>query len=195
MTTAELSCPVEGMPLSDQLAVMKLVAARLEAAGIPYMVSGSTAMNYYAQPRMTRDVDVVVELSPDDVDRFTELFAGDFYCDTDAVRAAAKDRSLFNLFHLGLVIKVDFVVRKDTPYRREEFARRNGVVIDDAKIHLVTPEDLVLSKLDWAKESRSETQLEDVRNLIAFVTDLDWSYIERWAAHLTVVDLLREVRG
>jgi hypothetical protein len=60
---------------------------------------------------------------------------------------------------------------------------------------LVTAEDLLLSKLVWAAESHSEMQLQDVRNLIRSVGDLDWTYIERWADELTVGELLREVRG
>lgn len=47
--------------LSGQLDVFKLVAERLERAGIAYMVSSSMTLNYYAQPRLTRDIDLVVE--------------------------------------------------------------------------------------------------------------------------------------
>jgi len=82
-------------------------------------------------------------------------------------------------------------VRKETPYRQEEFARRSAVDIDGVTMWLVTAEDLLLSKLAWAAESRSEIQLQDVRNLIRSVADLDWTYIERWADALT----LGEVRG
>jgi len=49
--------------------VLKLVATRLDAASIAYMVSGSMAMNFYAQPRMTRGLDIAVELTPADADR------------------------------------------------------------------------------------------------------------------------------
>jgi hypothetical protein len=65
----------------DELDILKLVAARLEAAGVPCMVSGSMAINYYAQPRMTRDIDVVVELGAADGDHVAALFAPDFLCE------------------------------------------------------------------------------------------------------------------
>lgn len=158
------------------------------------MVSGSTAINYYAQPRMTRDIDIVVEIGPPEADRFIELFASDFYYDRDAIETAVAERGLFNLIHLELVIKVDFVVRKDSAYRREEFSRRRPVAVDDVRIFLVAPEDLLLSKLAWAKEGASEIQLADVRNLISSVTYMDWQYVERWADDLTVVALLAGVR-
>ena len=46
----------------DLLEVLRIVTSRLDLAGVPYLVSGSLALGYYAQPRMTRDIDVVVEL-------------------------------------------------------------------------------------------------------------------------------------
>src|SRR5262249_22871698 len=168
---------------------------RLHRATIAYMVSGSIALNFYAQPRLTRDIDIVVALGHEDAERVTDLFAADFYIDADAVRSAIAQLGMFNIIHYDNVMKVDFIVRKYTPYRREEFARRIAVEIDGVSVWLATAEDLVLSKLVWAAESHSEVQLLDVRNLIRAVTGLDWTYIERWADALTLGDLLREVRG
>ncbi len=185
---------MEEAPLSDQLAVLHLVTGRLERAGIAHMVSGSTAMNYYAQPRMTRDIDVVIHLPEASVDRFVDTFAADFYCDRDAVRTAVEQRGLFNLIHLERLVKVDFIVRKDTPYRREEFARRRAVTVQGRSMWLVAAEDLLLSKLASAKESRSEVQLDDARNLVESVPELDWTYLNRWAADLTVDALLEEAQ-
>lgn len=180
--------------MSEQLEVLKLVADRLQRAGIACMISGSMAMNYYAQPRLTRDIDLVVALELEDVERVINLFAEDFYVDADAVRHAIAQRGIFNIIHYDHVVKVDCIVRKDTPYRHEEFARRSAIEIDGVTMWLVSAEDLLLSKLVWAAESHSEMQLQDVRNLIRSVGDLDWTYIERWAEELTVGELLREVR-
>ncbi len=74
--------------MTEELEVLAIVTGRLESAGIGYMVTGSIATNYYALPRMTRDIDIVVELSSRDADRICALFEGDFYVDRDAVRAA-----------------------------------------------------------------------------------------------------------
>ena len=80
-------------------------------------------------------------------------------------------------------------------FRREEISRRRRLAADGFEVWVVAPEDLILSKLVWAKPSRSDFQLRDVRNLIRSVTDLEWPYLERWAADLEVTDLLAEVRG
>lgn len=181
------------MAVSEELEVLKEVARRLEKVGVPYMVTGSTAANFYAVPRMTRDIDVVVELAERDADTLVGIFVTDFYIDRQAVEEAIKKKGMFNAIHTEYVIKVDFVVRKDSPYRRTEFSRRKKVAVDDRSIYIVAPEDLILSKLAWAKESRSEVQLTDVRNLLASVKKLDRRYLARWAKELGVESLYREV--
>lgn len=181
--------------VSEELELLKALAARLDHGGIPYMVTGSIAMNFYAVPRMTRDIDVVVELSSGDVERVWELVHHDFYIDRDAVRDAVTHESVFNIIHTTSVIKVDFVVRKGTPYRREEFTRRQRVSIGGQDVSIVTAEDLIISKLDWARDTRSEVQLADVRNLLASVQDLDRGYIQAWVERLGLRSLYREVGG
>jgi len=181
--------------VSEETDVMKNVAASLEAAGIAYMVSGSTAMNYYAQPRMTRDIDMVVELRAADAGRVHAMFEADFYCDADTIRDAIGCQGLFNLIHTATVIKIDVIVRKDTAYRCMEFSRRRAVMVEGTQLWIVAAEDLLLSKLYWAKDTHSELQLGDVRNMIASVSDLDWAYVERWANELGVSGLLNEVRA
>jgi hypothetical protein len=181
--------------VTEELEVLTIAARRLAAAGIAYMVTGSVAANYYAVPRMTRDIDLVVELSAGDADRFCALFENDFYLDRDAVRTAIASRSAFNLIHLAYVVKVDCIVRKDSEYRRTEFARQRRGPIEGHEVALVAPEDLILSKLDWMRETRSEVQLADVRNLLRSMPDLDKHYLERWSERLGLAALYREALG
>ena len=172
-----------------------LSAERLDQAHIPYMLSGSVALSMYAQPRMTRDVDFVIEITERQVDAFLELFEADCYVDRESVFEAVRSRGMFNVIHQAWVVKADFVVRKDQPYRKVEFERRRTVSVAGNKLTVVTAEDLLLSKLHWAKNSRSELQLGDVRNLMSSEPNLDWPYIRQWAEKLGVIDLLREVGG
>jgi len=172
--------------MDDQLDLLRLVVGRFDRLGIPYMLSGSLALAYYAEPRMTRDIDLVVELTPASANELVQAFEPDFYCDAEAVRRAVEGRRLVNLIHQASAQKVDLVVRKDTPYRREEFARRRQVAIDDFQVWIVSPEDLALSKLVWAKDGGSDMQRRDVSVLLVSRPDLDWPYLTRWAADLGV---------
>jgi hypothetical protein len=154
------------------------------------MLTGSFAMNYYAQPRMTRDLDVVVQLTSQDAGRIVHLFATDYYVDIEAVRSAIARESSFNLIHLESVIKVDCIVQKKSAYRRLEFERRQQIKVQDFTTWIASKEDLIISKLYWARDSRSETQLRDVKNLLA--TGYDAAYLKEWATALGLESLLRE---
>lgn len=184
---------VQIMIMSEELDVLKEVARRLNRAKIAYMVTGSIATNFYTAPRMTRDIDVVVELSERDVGRFISLFEADYYLEPETVRQAVRNKGMFNLIQNEYIIKIDFVVRKDAPYRRHEFSRRKRISVDHQQLYVVAPEDLILSKLVWATDSKSEVQLTDVRNLLRSVKRLNRRYLARWAKQLGVEPLYREV--
>lgn len=177
--------------LQSDLDILRDISLRLEAAGIAFMLTGSVAMNQYAQPRMTRDIDIVVMLREGDAATIVKLFEPDYYVPAEAVSRAISRRSMFNLIHNESVFKVDFIVLKHDPYRQEEFARRKQVMIEDFQTWVVSREDLILSKLVWAKDSKSELQLRDVKNLLTSECAMD--YVTSRAARLGVADLLNEV--
>jgi len=174
----------------NELDVVRDISERLDKARLTFMLTGSMAMNYYAEPRMTRDIDVVIELTSASLPVFTGLFQPDYYLSTEAAREAIDRASMFNLIHEESVIKVDVIVRKGTPYRLIEFNRRQRIRILDFDTWIVSKEDLILSKLAWALPSHSEMQLRDVVNLLA--TGSDMAYLEKWAGELEVENLLRE---
>jgi hypothetical protein len=173
-----------------ELEILRDVTSRLAAAGIHYMLTGSFALNYYAQPRMTRDIDLVVSLESSDADKVLELFTNDYYIDRQAVTRAIVHRSLFNIIHLKHIVKVDFIVRKNTEYDRVEFDRRRIANVENIELYIISKEDLLISKLLWARDSHSEFQLRDVRNLL--MSDYDAGYVETWTEKLELKELLRE---
>ena len=177
--------------VETELDVLRDFSLRLESVGISFMLTGSMAMNYYAQPRMTRDIDLVIEITTDQTDVFVALFQEEYYVDRRAVAEATAQHSMFNLIHNNTVVKLDCIVLKDDEYRREEFARRKRITLGDFQTWIVNREDLILSKLYWARPSKSELQLRDVKNLLA--SDCDMSYLHSRAELLGVKSLLLEV--
>jgi hypothetical protein len=178
--------------MQNELDIVRDVSQRLDHAGIAYMLTGSMAMNYYAQPRMTRDIDMVVELAAADANKIIDLFRPDYYVSEEAVRDSISAESTFNLIHNESVIKVDCIVRKNTPYRRAEFERRKQIQIDNFSTWIATKEDLIISKLFWARDSGSEVQMRDVKNLIA--TGCDVAYIEKWTREIGLDMLWQKVQ-
>jgi hypothetical protein len=178
------------MPESLEPAVLSDVVFRLQSAGFDYMITGSVAMNYYAEPRMTRAIDMVVALADADADTIMEAFEKDYYLSRDAVVDAIRQRRIFNLVHYQSVVKVDLIVRKESKYRRTEFDRRQQIRVGDLVTWIVSKEDLILSKLSWAQDSRSELQLKDVRSLLTTGPDMD--YLRKWSVALGLDPLLQE---
>jgi hypothetical protein len=176
----------------NELDIVRDVSQRLERGGINYMLTGSMAMNYYAQPRMTRDIDMVVALTPHHADTLIALFTPDYYISRDAVSSSIACESMFNLIHQESVIKVDCIVRKSSPYRRAEFERRQRITIEDFATWITSKEDLIISKLWWAKDSHSELQLRDIRNLVA--TGCDLEYVQHWTHDLGLTTLWQECK-
>jgi hypothetical protein len=134
--------------------------------------------------------DVVVEIGAEDIERVTALFQSDYYVSEAMIRESVAHESIFNIIHHESVIKVDCIVRKQTDYRQKEFERRRMISILDFTTFIVSREDLVISKLFWAKDSHSEVQLRDVRNLLA--ANYDAAYLQHWTNELGLDYLLKE---
>jgi hypothetical protein len=174
----------------NEIDIVRDFSQRFEQVGIPYMLTGSMAMNYYAQPRMTRDIDVVIGIAAEDAHRVAALFQPDYYVTEESIRESIVRESMFNLVHQESVIKVDCIIRKRSEYRLVEFERRQRISILDFTTFIVSKEDLIISKLFWTKDSRSEIQLGDVKNLLA--TGYDAAYLQRWTRELGLDNLLKQ---
>jgi hypothetical protein len=174
----------------NEIDIVRDVSRKFEEAGIGYMLTGSMAMNYYALPRMTRDIDFVVEITAQDIERVMALFRLAYYVSEQNIRESVTRESVFNVIHHESVIKVDCFVRKNDRYRRLEFERRRKISVLDFTTYIVSKEDLIISKLWWAKDSRSDIQLGDAKNLVA--TGFDAGYLEYWTRELGVNSLLQE---
>jgi hypothetical protein len=108
--------------------------------------------------------------------------------------SAPKPLRPFTVFHRASVHKIDIIVRKNDDYEVEKFERRQRKDVEGQSVWVIAPEHLILSKLGWAKQTRSELQLRDVQAMITVQQGLDWVYIDRWAIRLTVRSLLGEMR-
>jgi hypothetical protein len=142
-------------------------------------------MSLYVVPRATRDFDFIIHLEPKEIDRFVGNFKDGYYCDKDAIEDAVKHRSMFNIIDHASGFKADFVVLKPDPFRQNEFSRRIAMEFMGKTIFVVSPEDLLLSKLIWIQDYQSGVQMEDIRNLV-LSGNLDWGYIDLWKDRLNL---------
>ena len=180
--------------MSEELEILKIVVERLERSRVPYFISGSMAANYYSVPRMTRDIDIVVELKPAHLKLFVESFRNDFYVEEESIRDEVNRRGMFNLIHKEYAFKVDFIIRKETEFQDSCFKRRREVCLGDYDAWVISPEDLVIAKLLWAKDSLSDLQLRDVKNLLLTAGNPDTAYLEQWVNRLSLKDVYEKVK-
>lgn len=166
--------------------VLRRVVGHLDDAGIPYMVAGSFASTFHGSPRTTHDLDVVIDPTSAQLATFVaSLPETDFYVDADTARDALQRRAMFNVIDLASGWKLDLIIRKARPFSVEELARRQRGVVDGVEVYVATAEDVIVSKLEWAKLSGSDRQLQDVAGVLAVRGgEIDMAYVERWVAEL-----------
>jgi hypothetical protein len=166
----------------------------LEQAGICYMVTGSYGSSHYGMPRTTNDLDLVVDPTVAQVQSLCALVANRFYVSAPAAVEAVQNRFMFNIIDVAGGCKADLMVRKNRPFSVEEFSRRSSLSIAGDVVFVASPEDIILSKLEWNKLTPSERQVQDALDVaIVQWPHLDLDYLRRWATDLEVSESLEAV--
>lgn len=176
---------------------LESAVATLRAADVPFMVTGSVASSHYGAPRTTQDVDFVVELTLESArDLARRFLSAGYYVSEEAAVEAVDAGGQFNVIDASSGWKLDLICRKARSFSRTEFARRREATLLDVEAALVSPEDLVVAKLEWAKASDSELQLRDVVAVVGAQGEtLDHTYIERWVEELGLDAQWRRVKA
>lgn len=163
----------------------------LNEAGIPYMVAGSLGSSFHGRPRATQDADIVIDPTEDQLHSLLALLEGRYYVSRDAAVEAWRRRTMFNVIDLARGWKTDLILRKDRPFSRREFERRQQIKTMGHELWVVSPEDTILSKLEWIKGRESNVQYADALGVaIAQWANLDLEYLQQWAGELGVQDVL-----
>ena len=168
--------------------VFHRITSALGEAGIAYMLAGSFASAYYGAPRTTQDIDLVIASSAEQLRAFVQLLSKDeYYVDLDTALEARKRESLFNVVDMATGWKIDLIIRKSRPFSEEEFRRRKLVNLQGSPLFVASAEDVVISKLEWAKLAQSQRHIEDVAGILRMRWDsLDRPYLERWILELKI---------
>lgn len=159
--------------------------------GVGYMVTGSFAMSAYGEIRSTRDIDIVIQLSEKQASSFVASFGGTYYVSEASVRRAIESRSMFNIIKQPYGEKIDCIVRKDSDFARMSFDRRRMAKVSGIEFWTTTKEDLIIAKLDWARDSGSEMQIRDIANLTS--NEYDSEYVTAWIDRLNLSDIWKRV--
>lgn len=168
------------------------LVSTLERLQIPYLITGSVAAMAYGEPRLTNDIDVVVDLNVSHVDGLLSQFPADeFYLSDEAIRDALARKGQFNIIHPLSGLKIDVMVQQGTAFERSRFNRARLVYFADKQGgRFASPEDVILKKMEYYREGGSEKHLRDIAGIMRVSAGMvDESYIGQWADQLG----LREV--
>jgi len=182
----------------SQEELLAKVAAVLEAAGIPYVVTGSVVTALYGEPRFTQDADIVVAGSPGLGDKLAAAFPPPrYYAPADDIDTSLKQGIIANIIDSETGAKVDLHPKKAGAFEESFFARRRRVVVAGVELWFPSAEDAILSKLRWARATGDgERHVRDARAVYHVQgAALDKNYLREWAARLSVSDLLGGLEG
>jgi hypothetical protein len=176
-------------------AVVAVIEA-LEAAGVAYMVVGALSSNFYGIPRATEDADLVLELGDVPLTEVLSHLGPGFRLD----RQGTFETITMTARHVVKVPSTDFTIELfrlgQDEHDQERFRRRRQVLLLGRTVFLPTAEDVIVTKLFWARGRKGSKDRDDVRDVIAVQGDkLDWGYIYHWADRHGTRALLDEIRG
>jgi hypothetical protein len=157
----------------------------LNHAGIRYVVSGSVAAIFYGEPRLTHDVDFVVFLNANDIQRLIEVFpAKDFYLPPEATMLAETAREHhghFNLIHRDTGFKADLYPTGRDELNAWAFRGKRSIEFEGENVMLAPPEYVILRKLEYYREGHAEKHLHDIRAMLAISGEqLDRTTLNEW---------------
>ncbi len=151
------------------------LAETLDNAGIPYMIIGGQAVLLYGEPRLTRDIDITIPLTPSELNRILEI--------VKKLNLEVLVENPEDFVHKHWVLpsydkesgfRVDFIFSW-TPYEKEAIDRARIFKIDDYPVRFATPEDVIIHKII----SGRARDIEDIRTIIR-KQNLNPELIQKW---------------
>ena len=186
---------------NEPIEVTLKVTGVLEKLGIPYLIGGSLASTLYGMVRSTQDSDVVTEMSLEHIQAFVTSLQNEFFIDEEMIAESIQNNSSFNIIHRDTMFKVDIFVPRPRPFQQSQLSRAQRQTFNlesEISAKFASPEDTVLSKLEWYRMGGevSDRQWRDILGVMKTrAGDLDLDYLRKWARELKVTDLLDRALG
>ena len=180
----------------EQPDLLRRIIQVLEEMEIPYVVVGSIASGAYGEPRMTQDIDVVVDIHPDQVARFCAAFPPEeFYVSPQAALRAVRTRGQFNVIHPTSGNKIDLIVLKKEPWNLEQMSRRRREkLLPGCEGYVASPADVIISKMAYYREGGSEKHLRDITGILKVSgEEVDRAYVAQWSRALGLTEIWQAI--
>ena len=180
----------------DQKETFERVLGVLNNLEVEYLITGGFAVSFWGHPRSTHDLDILIKIKGSK-EKLINLFREHgFYISEEAIEGAIRHQSMFNIIHSESDLKIDFWVTDGNPDHDIEFKRKTEKNFLGKKVYLISPEDLILIKLEWFKKSNSTRHLLDASGIWDIQKDIiDLDYLKKRAITLDLAELLGDLAG
>ncbi|OUL29664.1 hypothetical protein BV378_05700 [Nostoc sp. RF31YmG] len=186
----------ESMWIQDSISLAAELHQIFESTNIPYYVTGGVAASLHGEPRSTRDLDLVIEVQPQQINLLVETLEGaGYYCPAGAVEGLKQGcERILNITHTETIANADIYITDDSAFAVSQMVRRQLINLEGIpKFWVASAEDTILQKLRWGKGSQSEKQWRDVLGILKLQAEgLDYTYLTQWAESLDLVDVLSQ---
>jgi len=164
--------------------LLQKVAEAFEKLHIPYLVTGSVASMAYGEPRLTNDIDIVAAIEARHMQGLLKAFPEDeFFVTEEMIKDAISNLGQFNIIHPASGLKVDVILKKNSPFDNSRFSRARRIhPAESYEASFAAPEDVIIKKMEYYKEGASEKHLRDITGILRISGDIvDKDYISTWA--------------
>jgi hypothetical protein len=167
----------------------------LEALGVPYMLVGSFASNYYGIPRSTQDADFLVELAGTEIRAVAERLGPEFHLDPQIAFETIAATRRYVVRVAGTGFRIEFFLLSEDEHDGARFGRRCRVALLGRQVFLPTAEDVIITKLRWSRGGARAKDVDDARNVMAVQgTRIDWDYVASWCDRHGTREILESLR-
>ena len=174
-----------------------MVVETFNRLNIRYLITGSVASMAYGEPRLTNDIDIVAAIDGSHVGALKACFpAGEFYLSAEAMREAVRTKGQFNVIHPDSGLKVDVMVKQNTPFDESRFSRARKISPEQGySADFASPEDVIIKKMEYYKLGGSEKHLRDITGIMKISGEMiDSGYIEKWSQSLGLTEVWKAIQ-
>lgn len=170
------------------LETLEWICNKLDSANIPYIITGGSAIGFWGHIRTTMDIDILIQIHDEQIDSFLRSIENDVYVDIEEAKKAILEKRMFNIILNKTSFKIDLISLKEDIYEIEKFKRKIKINFQNKDIFVISPEDLIISKLLWSKSAGgSERQIKDCESIYRLnYENLNLDYMKKWVKILNI---------
>ncbi|MFH1453507.1 MAG: DUF6036 family nucleotidyltransferase [Armatimonadota bacterium] len=178
------------------LETLEWICRKLETSDIPYMITGGSAVGFWGYIRTTMDIDIIIQIQSKKVEQFLKGLENEAYINIDEAEKSIRDKKMFNIILNKSCFKIDIIpLNEKDEYEKEKFKNKVKINFQSKEIFIISPEDLIISKLIWNRLSGgSERQLKDCESIYKLNSEnLNLDYITKWVKILKLEETFNKI--